>query len=120
MRHSIAAFALLALALTAEANDGNEVSLRNRALASAVTPKHADAPFAQGRDPMPQLLMAEERESRSVRGTCEGSVKDVCYDLADGRVVYRGARAYMPKLTGLTPEAVSLRHNRVVVKYSFR
>ena len=69
----------------------------------------------------PQLLLAEEQETRGPKGVgCEFSAKDVCYDLTAGRVVYRGARAYMPTIEGLTPDSVSLRHNRVTFKYSFK
>jgi hypothetical protein len=121
MRRSIALPAILVLAFTAQANDGVELSLRNKALVSAGSPlRHADAPFSQGRDPLPQLLYSEEQERRGPRGACEASAKDLCYDLAAGRVVYRPARQYMPRVTGLTPESISLRHNRIVLKYSFR
>ena len=114
-----AVFATLALAV--QAADGVELSLRTKALAAnSVAPK-SDAPFTAGRDPLPQLLLAEEQESRGPKGVgCEFSARDVCYDLTSGRVVYRGARAYMPKVEGLTPESVSLRHNRIVFKYSFK
>lgn len=121
MIRSIAVSAILSLALAAQANDGVDLSLRTKALASAgVAPKHADAPFATGRDPMLQLLMMEEQERRGPRGACDYTAKDLCYDLADGRVVYRPARNYMPAVEGLRPESVTLRHNRVVFKYSFR
>jgi hypothetical protein len=120
MRYSIAVSATLFLALAAQANDGVELSLRNKALASAGIAKHADAPFAQGRDPLPQLILLEEQERRGPRGACDVVTKDLCYDLADGRIVYRAAREYMPSVAGLTAESVALRHNRVVFKYSFR
>lgn len=122
MIRSIAVTAILSLALAAQANDGVELSLRNKALASAGSVlKHADAPFATGRDPLPHLLMLEEQERRGgPRGACDYSAKDVCYDLADGRLVYRPARNYMPSVQGLRPESLSLRHNRVVFKYSFK
>jgi hypothetical protein len=44
----------------------------------------------------------------------------VCYDLAEQRIVYRGAREYMPAMNGLRAESVSLRHNRIVFKYTFK
>ena len=122
MLRSIAVSAILSLALAAQANDGVELSLRSKALASAGSVmRHADAPFATGRDPLPQVLMLEAEERHgNPKGTCEVTAKDLCYDLADGRIVYRPARNYMPNVTGLKPESVSLRHNRVVFKYSFR
>ena len=121
MLRSIAVTATLSLALAAQASDGIELTLRNKALASAGSVmRHADAPFATGRDPLPQLMRLEEQERRGPRGACDYTAKDLCYDLADGRIVYRPARNYMPSVTGLTPESVTLRHNRVVLKYSFR
>ena len=122
MRRSIFATAIFAsLAFAAQANDGVELSLKTRALASAgVSTKQADAPFTYGRDPMPQLIMLEEQERRGPKAGCEFAASDLCYDLAERRVVYRPARQYMPKIDGLTAENVSLRHNRIIVKYSFR
>ena len=123
MRRSIVFTLFAFLALAAQANDGVELSLKNRALASAAgaSVKQADAPFTYGRDPMPQLLMMEEQERRGgPRGGCEFSARDLCYDLADGRVVYRPARQYMPKIDGLKAENVTFRTNRIVVKYSFK
>jgi hypothetical protein len=121
MLRSIAITAILSLALAAQANDGVEPTLRTKALASAVSvTKHENAPFTTGRDPLPQVLLLEERARLTPRADCEFSAKDLCYDLADARVVYRPARKYMPEVTGLKAESLTLRHNRVVFKYSFR
>jgi len=38
---------------------------------------------------------------------------------ADGRVVYRPARQFMPQFDGLRAASVSLRRDRIVFKYSF-
>jgi hypothetical protein len=122
MRRSIVFTTILAsLAFAAQANDGVELSLKTKALASAgAITKQSDAPFTYGRDPMPQLLMLEEQERRGPKGSCEFSARDLCYDLSDGRLVYRPARQFMPKFEGLTPENITLRSNRIVFKYSFR
>ena len=123
MQRSLVVFAILAsLAATAQANDGVELSARFRlsAAASAIPAKLADAPFNSGRDPLPELLLREEQERRTPRGECNASATALCYDLAERRVVYRAARGYMPKVDGLRPEAISLRHNSLVFKYSFR
>ncbi len=124
MLRSIAVTATLSLALAAQANDGFEPSLRSKAMVSAgaggVVTKHADAPFAVGRDPLPQLARLDEQERPAPRAACDTSSKDLCYDLADARIIYRPARNYMPAVDGLRPESVSLRRNRVVFKYSFR
>lgn len=122
MYRIVATVVLASLAFAAHAaSDGVELSLNTKALASgSVAPKSA-APFVAGRDPLPQLMLADEQDRRGPSGVgCEFSAKDVCYDLTDGRVVYRPVRAYMPKMEGLTPEGVSLRRNRINFRYSFK
>jgi hypothetical protein len=138
MRRSIALSVILSLALAAEANDTGEISLRSRALAAATTafsattmpspsfaapvsgaPRHGESVIS-GRDPLPQLMLLDEQEAQGVKSACETTSKDFCYDLAQRRVVYRGAREYMPTLGGLSPEGISLRHNRIVLSYSFK
>src|SRR5436853_2500527 len=126
MRRSILIVTLLAsvAGLPAGANEGVELSAKAKSLAvaTAVPPaKQAEAPFARGgRDPMPELMMREEQERRGPSGSCEATASALCYDLADRRIVYRQARAYMPQFDGLRAESVSLRHDKVIFKYSFR
>jgi hypothetical protein len=126
MRRSIALPVILSLAFAAEANDTGELSLRSKALVSATapsftyTPHHTDAPFANSRDPLPQMLLLEEQQAHATKSACESTARDLCYDLTEGRVVYRGARGYMPTMAGLSPEGVALRRNRIVFRYSFR
>jgi hypothetical protein len=123
MRRLIVATAILAsLASTAQANDALDLSLKNKALASAAAPstKQVEAPFVTGRDPLPFILMQEEQERRGFQGSCEAAARDLCFDAASGRVVYRAARKYMPQFEGFTPESVSLRSNRITFKYSFK
>jgi hypothetical protein len=124
MRRLIVATAFLSLAFPAQANDlvDPSLSLKSKVLAAAGAPstKQAEAPFTIAHDPLPQLLMTEEQDRRTVRATCEAAARDLCFDASDGRIVYRGARNYMPRIEGLTPESVSVRSNRVMLKYSFR
>jgi hypothetical protein len=125
MRRLIVATAILSLAFAARANDVLDSSLKSKALASAAVvtqaPRQNEAPFTSARDPLPQLLLMEEQDRRNVRGgTCEAAARDICFDAADGRITYRGARKYMPQFEGLKPEAVSLRSNRLTFKYSFK
>ena len=125
MRRLIVATAILALAFAARANDVLDSSLKSKALASAsvVTPasRQVEAPFTSAHDPLPQLLLMEEQDRRNVRGaSCEAAATDLCFDAADGRITYRGARKYMPQFDGLKPEAVSVRSNRIIFKYSFK
>lgn len=123
-RPLVIALVLAAAGLPALANEGVDLSNRARSSAaasavSAMSVKQAEAPF-RSRDPLPELLMHEEQEKRGPSGACQHNATALCYDLGDRRLVYRPARAYMPQFEGLRAESVSLRHNKLVVKYSFR
>lgn len=136
MRRLISLPVILSLAFAAQANDTGEISLRSKALASASSaalsaapsfsapamsaPRHSDPLPASGRDPLPQLLLLDELDERGPRAACQTTSKDFCYDLAQRRIVYRAAREYMPSVAGLSPEGVSVRHNRVILTYSFK
>lgn len=125
-RSSWIAAALSALGLAAHAGDDVDLSPKSKAVASAVSARGAAAPFASApftaaHDPLPALIQLEAREMNGPRGACDNTTRDLCYDLADGRIVYRPARRYMPSLgRDFTPENVSLRPNRIVFKYSFK
>ena len=108
---------------------GEELSIHTRSLAAAsalavASPvgKAMEAPFvgARGQDPLPALMLREELDRRGPHGSCEASASDLCYDLKEGRIVYKAARRYMPEVSGLRAESISLRHDRIVLKYSFR
>jgi hypothetical protein len=124
MRRLLGIAAVVAVpGFAAEASDAWDSTLKSRALEAAAAlsppPRSQPAPFLQNRDPMPELLMRDEPR-RAARATCRSFATDLCYDLAEGRIVYRAARQYLPKIDGLEAESVSLRRNRLVVKYSFR
>lgn len=112
------------LASAASASDAGDVSIRERSLtaaaAGAIPAQASNAPFRAGHDPMPKLILREELARRGPGGSCEASTSDLCYDLRDARVVYRPARRYMPTVDGLKPESISLRRDRLILKYSFR
>ena len=125
MRRTIMLTALAVLAFAASAHDGVELSMKTKALAASGSgalsvAKQGSAPFTYARDPMPQLLELEQQDKPVAHSTCDATLKNVCYDLTEQRVVYRGGREYMPSMQGLRAESVSLRHNRIVLKYSFR
>lgn len=126
MRRSLVISAVLAgLAVQAQANEGLDVLPRTKtmavtAAAVAVPAKNVEAPFRIARDPLPELLPREEQDRRGLRGACDATTTALCYDLADHRIVYRPARKYMPQFEGLRAESVSLRQDRLILKYSFR
>lgn len=119
MRRLLAIAIIASLGLPALAAEGVDLRSRSIASASASTPKGSDAPFRAGRDPLPEMILSEELERRGPRGSCETATSDLCYDLRDGRLVYRRAREYMPQIGGLRAESISVRRDRIVFKYSF-
>src|SRR5258706_12825197 len=126
MRRSIILTAILStLAMSAQAADGVELAMKSKALAASSTSaisisgtpaKQLQAPFTGIRDPLPELLLSQEQERRGLRGGCEYSAQDGCYDLIDGRMTYRGEREYMPEIDGLKPESMSLDANSCTLK----
>jgi hypothetical protein len=119
-RLRIALLLLVAPAL-ASASDGLELAMKSKSMAAATAFAVAPAPAPAARDPLPELLLRAENEQRALGAAgCRQAASDLCYDLKDGRVVYRGARAYMPQIGGLRAESVSLRHDGFVLRYSFK
>ena len=122
MRASLVFAAVLAsLPVAAQANEGVDLSMKSKSLAASATlAKNVEAPFRVARDPLPELLMRDEQERRGPAGACQHNATALCYDLADGRIVYRPARKFMPQIDGLRAESISLRRDKLVLKYSFR
>ena len=124
MRRSLMITTVLAsLAFSAQANNEG-VELRSKSLMSAasISSTNVEAPFRAARDPLPELLLRDEQERRvnGLASTCDTAATSLCYDMADRRIVYKGARQYMPQFAGLQAESVSVRHNRIILKYSFK
>ncbi len=123
-RALIVATILASLAAPALAAEGVELSIRSKSMAASVTSavpsKNAEAPFRVARDPLPDFFAPEEEQRKGLKSACENNAASFCYDMVDRRVVYRPARAYMPQIEGLRAESVSLRSDRLILKYSFR
>ena len=124
MRRSLVIALVASLPWGALALDPMEPVLRSQsqaAIAAAVPPaRTTEAPFRSFRDPLPELTLRDELASRGPRRAGCENASELCYDLAEGRVVYRAARAYMPTIEGLRAENISVRQDRIVFKYSFR
>jgi hypothetical protein len=120
-RLPIVVLALLAPAIAA-ANDGLDLAIKSKSMAAAAsTQAMVAAPAAHARDPLPELLLRAENEQRAIGSAgCRQAASDLCYDLKEGRIVYGGARRYMPSIEGLRAESVSLRHDGFVLRYSFK
>ena len=122
MRRLLTAITVVAsLGLPAFAAEGVDLSVRSRDQAAAMqkSVKNVEAPFRVSRDPMSELFTPQEEAFRGPKGACEVSSRDLCYDLASGKVVYRRARAYMPTIDGLKAESISVKRDRITFKYSF-
>ena len=68
----------------------------------------------------PELDLVPRRDLRqeSSRSSCSGD-RSLCYDPGSGRIVYKPARALMPDLPGMQPENISVKRDRIVLRYSF-
>ena len=112
------ALAILAAA-PARAEETKALMLKSQAAIAAVTP-HRSAPFVQPigePEPEPLFTPRDLRQEQS-RSSCE-SDRALCYDPASGRIVYKPAREYMPEVPGLQRENISLKRDRIVLRYSF-
>ena len=122
--HFVAA-ALLVVAVPVHASDGLELAIKGKAMAAAVSAPPVVAIATPtvthgGKDPLPEILMRAESETHSLGPGCADGAATLCYDLRDGRMVYRGAREYMPHVEGMKAESISLRHDGFVLRYSFK
>jgi hypothetical protein len=87
-------------------------------LAASASPAAVSIPsnFAN-RASSPDLVNGVDADGRTFNGACSASRAEVCYDYKDGRLVYRN---WMPDIGGFTPEALSIRRDKVIFTYSFR
>jgi hypothetical protein len=122
------AFALLA----APASEASEplaptppLKLRSKAAISEVlsaVPATTTAPFRAAREEEPgvELLPPPQADPRlqASRSSCGGE-RSLCYDPRTGRIVYKPARALMPEIPGLRRENISVKRNRITLRYSF-
>jgi hypothetical protein len=87
--------------------------------ALAAAPAHGYAPFVAPA-PEPELDLMPHRGARHADSpsSCE-SERALCYDAGSGRIVYRPARQYMPEIPGLQRENISLKRDKIMLRYSF-
>ena len=98
-----------------------EPASRQKAIAAAVTPASIPASAAPGREiELPELRGTIDVNGRTASGPCNVESVDLCYDYKERRLIYRPSRNWMPEISGLTPEHISVRRDTVVFKYSFR
>ena len=121
-------FVVLALALGIAAAPRNAgaveatpkaLELKPKAALAATTP-HTYAPFVMPMAGEPELDLLPRRDERqeASRSSCSGE-RSLCYDAGSGHIVYKPARNFMPDIPGLQRENISVKRDRVVLRYSF-
>ena len=103
-----------------EAADTKSPALELKPKAALMEPAQArSAPFvAPASEPELELVPRRDLRQEASRSSCSGD-RSLCYDPSSGRIVYKPARALMPDLPGLQPENISVKRDRIVLRYSF-
>ena len=95
------------------------LQLRPKSGVATLAPSHNNAPFvAPLGEPEPQLFAHHDARLEQSRSSCSGE-RSLCYDQESGRIVYKPARNFMPDLPGLTRENISVKRDRITLRYSF-
>jgi hypothetical protein len=122
---NVAAIALALAAATAPSAEAAEalaaapLKLRPKAAFAPGVPQHASAPFVNPvAEPELDLLPRRDVRLEASRSSCSGE-RSLCYDPQSGRIVYKPARGLMPDLPGLQRENISVKRDRIVLRYSF-
>lgn len=118
----IAFAAALAVAPAAEGNEPARTPLQLKpkaAFTTAATLPHGSAPFVvPAAEPDLDLLPRRDARLEASRSSCSGQ-SSLCYDPHSGRIVYKPARNFMPDIPGLQRENISVKRDRIVLRYSF-
>jgi hypothetical protein len=101
-----------------EANAQPPLELKPKAAISAIS-AHNSPPFViPGPEPELDLLPRRDARLEQSRSACSGS-RSLCYDPGSGRIVYKPARMLMPDIPGMQRENISVKRDRIVLRYSF-
>jgi len=119
-------FAAIVLAVVTAAPQGSAegtaasapLLLRPKAAIATMTPTHNSAPFVAPAFHEPDLLAVRDSRMEQSRSSCS-SARTLCYDAGSGRIVYKPARALMPAIPGLQRENISVKRDRIVLRYTF-
>jgi len=102
----------------ADAKPQPPLELKPKAAISSIS-AHNSAPFVMaGSEPELDLLPRRDERLEQSRSSCSGS-RSLCYDPGSGRIVYKPARMLMPDIPGLQRENISVKRDRIVLRYSF-
>lgn len=117
----------LVLGVAATSNAGasepaaKTLQLRPKAALATSMATHQNAPFVMPLAGGPELDLVPRREQRqeASRSSCAGA-RSLCYDPTSGHIVYKPARTLMPDIPGLQRENLSVKRDRIVLRYSFQ
>lgn len=117
---------VIAIALGVAAAPQTEASTEGKSLPLQLRPKAGVATVSRDLAPAaspasgPDLDLVPRRETRaeSSRSSCNNE-SALCYDASSGRIVYKPARQFMPEIPGLQRENISVKRDRIVLRYSF-
>ena len=92
-----------------------------KAIAATAPAMSAASPAANtARIQLPELQGGVDGDGRLLSGACDARSTELCYDAKSGRIVYKGTRNWMPEVSGMKAEHISIRRDRVEFRYSFR
>ena len=115
-------YLLLALAVApafATAVETKAPPLQLKPKSALVSAPHNYAPFVNpAAEPEYNLLPQRDLRQDQSRSSCE-SDRSLCYDPTSGRIVYKPARQFMPEIPGLKRENISVKRDKIVLRYSF-
>ena len=102
----------------AAAVESKPLQLKPKAALVSTAP-HNSAPFVNpALEPELDLIPRRDERQDQSRSSCN-SERALCYDPGSGRIVYKPARQLMPDIPGLQRENISVKRDRVVLRYSF-
>jgi hypothetical protein len=105
-------------AVAAETRAALELKPKSALAASAPAPAHTNAPFiVPTEEPVLDFVPRDLRRGES-RSSCK-SDRALCYDADSGHIVYKPARLLMPDIPGLQRENLSVKRDKLVLRYSF-
>jgi hypothetical protein len=118
-----AVFMALAVAMNSTpfvfAEEGHSLLLRSKAAIETAAP-HRSAPYVQplGEPERAPLFAPRDVRQEQSRSSC-ASQRALCYDQESGHIVYKPARRLLPDIPGLSPDGISLKRDKIVLKYTF-
>jgi hypothetical protein len=94
------------------------LQLRPKAAIAVGSISHDFAPFLMAGEPELELTPRRDARLDASRSSCRGATS-LCYDPYSGRIVFKPARLLMPEIPGFQRENISVKRDRIVLRYSW-